>query len=239
MQTNSPVDVLIIGAHPDDIECGAAGIALVLKKRSIPFAIVDLTKGEMGSRGTTEQRLEEAQKSAKFLGACSRETLDLGDTTLTDSVESRQLIARVVRKYRPQLVLAPYWEDLHNDHAAAGLIVRHSKIYCSLSKLADSNPPHRPQQFLYYLLHNFYSPTFVVDISDVFTDKIRAIQCYQSQFSKTAAEYGVVPVGIGDYLFHIESRSRYFGSLINVRFGEPLIADQPIKIDLPTQFLPR
>ncbi len=222
------VDVLIFGAHPDDVECGVGGTALLLHEQAIPFAIVDLTQGEMGSRGTPEERVQEAQESAKFLGACSRENLNLGDTSLQDSLENRRLIASVIRKYRPQIVLAPFWDDLHGDHVAAGLMIRNSAIYCSLSKLDDPHPPHKPRRFLYYLLHKYHPPTFIVDISNVFSRKLEAIRSYKSQFSKTAEEYGVLPVGIGDYLFHLESRSRYFGSLANVAFGEPLVAEQPL-----------
>ena len=225
-----PVDVLIVGAHPDDVECGVGGTALLLHAQRIPFAIVDLTRGEMGSRGTSEERLLEAQESGKFLGACSRENLDLGDTSLQDSLESRRLMAGVIRRYRPKVVLAPFWEDLHNDHVAAGLMIRNSAIYCSLSKLDVPHPPHKPQRFLYYLLHRYHPPSFIVDISDVFPHKMQAIRSYRSQFSKTAEEFGVIPVGIGDYLFHLESRSRYFGSLANVKYGEPFVADQPFLI---------
>lgn len=225
-----PVDVLIFGAHPDDVECGVAGTALLLHQQSVKFAIVDLTKGEMGSRGTVEQRIREAEKAAEFLGASVRENLDLGDTALEDSLDSRRRVASVIRKYQPQIVLAPYWDDLHSDHVAAGEMVHNSVVYCSLAKLDDPNPPHKPQLFLYYLLHKYHQPTFIVDISDVFAKKVQAIQCYESQFSKTASEYGVVPVGIGDYLFHLESRNRYFGSLANIRFGEPLVSDQPLRL---------
>jgi len=225
------IDVLIFGAHPDDVECGVAGTALLLHEQGIPFAIVDLTKGEMGSRGTVEERIREAEKSSLLLGAIARENLDLGDTALEDSLVSRRQIASVIRRYRPQLVLAPYWDDLHSDHVAAGLMIRNSLIYCSLAKLDDPHPPHKPKQFLYYLLHKYHDPTFIVDISEVFPRKLDALRSYTSQFSKTATEYGVVPVGIGDYLFHIESRNRYFGSLANVRYGEPLISEHPIKLE--------
>jgi bacillithiol biosynthesis deacetylase BshB1 len=222
------IEVLILGAHPDDVECGVGGLAALMGIQRIPFAVVDMTRGEAGSRGTPEQRLEEALVSSQFLGACSRENLDMGDGLLEDSVRNRQRVATVIRKYRPQIVLAPYWEDLHNDHAAAGMIVRHSSIYCSMAKFESPYPPHKPRLFLYYLLHHCQSPTFVVDISKVFDRKIEAIKKYTSQFEKNAEQYGVIPVGIGNYLFHIESRSRYFGSLANFSYGEPFMADGPI-----------
>ncbi len=126
------VDVLFIGAHPDDVEWGVGGIALLLREQGVSFAIVDLTQGEMGSRGTVEGRAVEAARAAEFLGASARENLKLPDGGLVDSPENRRLIAGVVRRYRPKIVVAPLWEDRHPDHAAAGLMVRNSALFCGL-----------------------------------------------------------------------------------------------------------
>jgi bacillithiol biosynthesis deacetylase BshB1 len=224
-----PVDVLLFGAHPDDVEWGAGGIALLLRDRGISFAIVDLTNGEMGSRGTLEQRQVEAASAAELLRA-TREALNLPDCGLVDSPENRRIVARVIRRHRPGLVIAPFWEDRHPDHAAAGLMVRNSQLYCALKKLDDPNPPHKPDAFLFYPLHKFERPTFVVDTTNVFQLKLDLLRVHSSQFSKTAEEFGVIAQGIGDYLFGLESRDRYFGSLAGGRFGEALIADQPIRL---------
>ena len=224
-----PVDVLLFGAHPDDVEWGAGGIALLLRNAGISFAIVDLTNGEMGSRGTLEQRQVEAASAAELLRA-TREVLNLPDCGLVDSPENRRIVARVIRRHRPGLVIAPFWEDRHPDHAAAGLMVRNAQLYCALKKLDDPNPPHKPHAFLFYPLHKFERPTFVVDTTKVFQLKLDLLRIHSSQFSKTAEEFGVIAQGIGDYLFGLESRDRYFGSLAGARFGEALIADQPIRL---------
>jgi N-acetylglucosamine malate deacetylase 1 len=224
-----PVDVLLFGAHPDDVEWGAGGIALLLRDAGISFAIVDLTNGEMGSRGTLEQRQVEAASAAELLRA-TREALNLPDCGLVDSPENRRIVARVIRRHRPGLVIAPFWEDRHPDHAAAGLMVRNAQLYCALKKLDDPNPPHKPHAFLFYPLHKFERPTFVVDTTKVFQLKLDLLRIHSSQFSKTAEEFGVIAQGIGDYLFGLESRDRYFGSLAGARFGEALIADQPIRL---------
>jgi N-acetylglucosamine malate deacetylase 1 len=224
-----PVDVLLFGAHPDDVEWGAGGIALLLRDAGISFAIVDLTNGEMGSRGTLEQRQVEAASAAELLRA-SREALNLPDCGLVDSPENRRIVARAIRRHRPGLVIAPFWEDRHPDHAAAGLMVRNSQLYCALKKLDDPNPPHKPHAFLFYPLHKFERATFVVDTTKVFQLKLDLLRIHSSQFSKTAEEFGVIAQGIGDYLFGLESRDRYFGSLAGARFGEALIADQPIRL---------
>jgi len=231
------VDVLMFGAHPDDIECGIGGTALLLTEAGLSFGIFDLTKGEMGSRGTVEERAAEARDAAHVLGAAFRENLDLGDCKLTDTIESRMAVAKLIRKHTPRIVLAPFWEDLHNDHVAAGLIVRHSSTYCSVAKLSDAAPPYRPPLFLYYLLHNFHTPSVILDITSVFEQKLTALKCYRSQFEKNASDYGVVPIGIGDYLFHLESRCRYFGSLANTKYGEPFVADRPLVLKQLQQIL--
>jgi bacillithiol biosynthesis deacetylase BshB1 len=225
-----PVDVLLIGAHPDDVEWGAGGIAVLLRDSSISFAIVDLTDGEMGSRGTLEQRQVEAASAGEFLHASARESLHLPDCGLIDSPGNRRIVAGVIRRHRPKIVLAPFWEDRHPDHAAAGLMIRNSQLYCALAKLDDPNPPHKAGAFLFYPLHKFERPSFVVDTTDVFDRKLDLLRIHRSQFGKTAEEFGVIAQGVGDYLFGLESRDRYFGSLVGARFGEALISDQPIRL---------
>jgi bacillithiol biosynthesis deacetylase BshB1 len=217
--TETPVDVLFFGAHPDDVEWGVGGIALLLSDRGVSFASVDLTRGEMGSRGTPDERKTEARSAADSLGAI-RETLDLPDCGLVDSPESRRRIAGVIRRYRPRIVVAPLWEDRHPDHAAAGLMVRNSRLFCGLKTLEDTNPPHKPAAFLFYPIHKFQQPTFVVDTESVFERKMELLRIYQSQFAPS----------VGDYLFTLESRDRYYGSLIGTHHGEALVSDQPIRL---------
>jgi bacillithiol biosynthesis deacetylase BshB1 len=224
------VDVLLIGAHPDDVEWGAGGVAILLRNAGISFAILDLTSGEMGSRGTLEERTAEAVMAAEFLRANARETLRLPDCGLVDAPEHRRRIASVIRRYRPKIVLAPLWEDRHPDHAAAGLLARNSQLYCTLAKLDDPNPPHKPNAFLFYPLHHFAQPSFVVDTTGVFPAKLELLRLHHSQFAKTAEELGVLAHGVGDYLFGLESRDPYFGSLIGVRFGEALVTDRPVRL---------
>lgn len=232
------VDVLLFGAHPDDVEWGLGGLCLLLRENGISFAIVDMTRGEMGSRGTPAARGMEAEAAAQFLGAAARENLGMPDCGLADLPEMRRQIAGVVRRYRPQFVIGPYWEDRHPDHAAAGLIIRNAALYCTLTKLDDPNPPHKPNVFLYYLLHQVQQPSLVVDTSSVFERKLQLMRLHESQFSKTAEELGILPMGVGDYLFGLESRDRFFGSLIGARFGEALVIDRPLKLGSLAAILP-
>jgi bacillithiol biosynthesis deacetylase BshB1 len=232
------VDVLLFGSHPDDVEWGAGGTVLNLKARGASFGLVDLTRGEMGSRGTSQERDKEAQDAASWMGARFRENLGLPDCGIIDSVENRKQVAGVIRRYRPKLVLAPYWQDRHPDHAATGSLIRNAAIHCTLKKSDDPNPPHKPLAYLYYLLHHFQHPSVVVDISNVYQDKLELVRMHASQFAKTAKGFGVLPLGMDDYIFGLESRDRFFGSLISVHHGEAFISEIPLKLgslsDLPS-----
>jgi N-acetylglucosamine malate deacetylase 1 len=189
------VDVLLFGAHPDDVEWGAGGSVLLLKARGASFGVVDLTRGEMGSRGTSEERDKEAQEAASSMGAQFRENLGMPDCGVIDSVKNRKRIASVIRRHRPKLVLAPYWKDRHPDHAATGRLIRNSAVYCTLRKSNDPNPPHKPSSYLYYLLHHFTRPSMVVNISDVYDRKLELLRMHVSQFAKTAEGFGVSSAG--------------------------------------------
>ena len=234
----SRLDILLFGAHPDDVGWGAGGTVLKLQATGASFGIVDLTRGEMGSRGTTEERDKEAEDAASRMGARFRENLGLPDCGVIDSIENRKQIASVIRRWRPKLVLAPYWTDRHPDHAATGNLIRNATVYCALRKSNDPNPPHKPLAYLYYLLHHFTHPGMVVDISEVYHRKLELLRMHASQFSKTAEGFGVLPLGMNDYLFGLESRDRFFGSLIGVHHGEAFVSEVPLKLgsisDLPS-----
>jgi bacillithiol biosynthesis deacetylase BshB1 len=222
-----PADVLLFGAHPDDVEWGVGGIALLLRERGISLAIVDFTNGEMGTRGTPEERKIEAGLAADLLGADTRENLNLPDCGLVDSPDNRRLAASAIRRHCPKIVVAPLWEDRHPDHAAAGRIVQNSRLFCTLKTLDDPRPPHKPGAFLFYPIHQFHQPTFVADTSQVFERKLELLRVYRSQFTQTT----------GDFLFRLESRDRYYGSLIGSRHGEALVSDQPIPLGNPDDLL--
>jgi bacillithiol biosynthesis deacetylase BshB1 len=224
------IDVLLFGAHPDDVEWGAGGSMLILKAKGTSFGVVDLTRGEMGSRGTSEERDKEAQEAASSVGARFRENLGMPDCGVIDSVKNRKQIASVIRRHRPKLVLAPYWKDRHPDHAATGRLIRNSAVHCTLRKSNDPNPPHKPSAYLYYLLHHFTRPSMVVDISDVYDRKLELLRMHVSQFGKTAEGFGVLPLGMNDYLFGLESRDRFFGSLIGAHHGEALVSELPLRL---------
>jgi bacillithiol biosynthesis deacetylase BshB1 len=230
------VDVLFVGAHPDDVEWGAGGTILTLQETGVSFGVVDLTRGEMGSRGTREERDREARDAAASMGARFRENLGLPDCGVMDTVANRRLVASVIRRYRPKLVVAPYWKDRHPDHVAAGRLVRNAAVYCTLKKSQDPNPPHKPSAWLYYLLHHFRQPSFVIDIARVYPGKLALLRLHASQFAKTAEGFGVLPLGMNDYLFGLESRDRFFGSLIGVSHGEAFVSEVPLKLGTLSEY---
>ena len=142
-----------------------------------------------------------------------------------------------IRKHKPKLVLAPHFGDRHIDHDRAGLLLKDVNLFTRLKKSRSGYDPHAPELYLFYLLQDFVSPTLVIDISEEYEQKLKAIKAYQSQFVKTADEYEIKPIGISDYLFHVETRSRFCGSLINTRYGEALISLSPLPIRDPLKIL--
>ncbi|MDI6786673.1 MAG: bacillithiol biosynthesis deacetylase BshB1 [bacterium] len=223
-------DILAFGTHPDDIELCVGGILIKASKAGQKVGVVDLTQGELGSRGDEKIRNKEAILAKEILGIKIRENLSLGDGKLYDNYQNRFIVADTIRKYKPKIILAPFEKDRHPDHVAASMIIEKANFDARLKKLESDYPPHATNQILFYLTHEYYSPTLIVDISEVFFEKMRAIKAYDSQFCAPISSEECTPIGISNYIFHIESRMRFYGSLINVNYGEPLISKYPLKI---------
>ncbi|MDX1565436.1 MAG: bacillithiol biosynthesis deacetylase BshB1, partial [Phycisphaeraceae bacterium] len=160
------MDVLAIGAHPDDGEMTVGGTLAKMVSRGRSVAIVDLTRGEMGTRGTPETRRAEAEEAARVLGVSERVNLALPDGLLRDTDEGRRLLIEQIRAFRPSLVLAPYPRDMHPDHVAAGQMVEAVMYPVRFANHPAGGEPHRPREFLFYMSHFTFEPSFVVDISD-------------------------------------------------------------------------
>jgi len=228
-----PVDVLAIGAHADDIELTCAGTLVVLKERGHSFAIVDLTRGEMGSRGTSEVRAREANRAAELLGAAFRETLDFGDGGLRTTRENELALIEIIRRERPRLILTPYPEDRHPDHRRAGQLVTDAAFYAGLRKIETRSPAHRPQQTIYFSTAYVHHPSFVVDVTAAMDKRFEAIRAYRSKFHDPASAEPVTMLSQASFLKAIEARARYFGFLIGVEFGEGFVSKKPPRIDDP------
>lgn len=228
-----PVDVLAIGAHPDDVEMTCGGTLVRLKGRGKRFGIVDLTRGEMGTRGTHETRRREAERAAEILGAEFRETLDFGDGGIAVSRENELLLMDVIRREKPRLVITSYPDDRHPDHARAGRIVTDAAFYAGLRKIETNHPAHRPQQTIYFPTGTMHEPHFVVDITAAMDTRRAAILAFASQFHREGSAEPETVLSQKIFLEAIEARARHVGFLVGVEFGEGFLSKRPPRIEDP------
>ncbi len=227
------LDVLCIAAHPDDAELCSGGTLAGAARRGYRVGILDLTRGEMGTRGTPETRAREAACAARALGIAHRENLRLPDSALEASLEHKHGIAARLRALRPRVVILPYWEGRHPDHVAASRIGYEACYLAGLQQLDLEGAPHRPHKILYATLYDESAraqPGLVVDITRDFARRQRAIACYRSQFHGPRHQRGVhIPLtGLPERL---EAACRFYGGLIGVRYGEPFFTREPVAVD--------
>jgi bacillithiol biosynthesis deacetylase BshB1 len=230
--TDDPVDVLAIAAHRDDVELTCGGTLLRAVALGRRTAIVDLTQGEMGTRGSAGLRAEEAARAAAILGVSARENLALPDAGITNTPETRAALARLIRRFRPQVVIAPSPWGRHPDHRVASELVRDACFVAGLARVAPELPPHRPRKVIHCLTYreDAVKPTFVVDISDVFERKLEAIRCFGSQFDEATQAGEVYPNGepLYDVVRH---QAAHYGTLIRARYGEPFHTTETRRVD--------
>jgi bacillithiol biosynthesis deacetylase BshB1 len=231
----SNVDVLAIFAHRDDAELNAGGTLAKLARQGRRTGILDLSQGEMGSRGSAAIRAAEAAESAKVLGVAVRENLELPDAGITNTPETRAAVAAVIRRLKPRVVIAPARHGRHPDHHVTAQLVRDACFVSGLAKLAPEgamHPPHRPLKLLHALSfrEDNEKPTFVVDISDEFETKLAAIKCYASQFDGAIQGGEVFPNGEPLYDI-IRHQAAHYGSLIRCKYGEPYHTSETMRVD--------
>ena len=226
------VDVVAIAAHRDDVELTCGGTLLRAAARGQRTAVIDLTQGEMGTRGSAAVRAEEAERAAVVLGLASRENLALPDAGITNTPETRAALARLIRRLRPRVVIAPSPWARHPDHRVAAELVRDACFVAGLAKVAPDVPRHRPRKVIHCITYreDAVKPTFVVDVSDVFERKMEAIRCYASQFDEAVQAGEVYPNGEPLYEIVRHQAARY-GSLIRTRYGEPFFTHETMRVD--------
>ena len=220
---DSAVDVLAIAAHRDDVEQTCGGTLLRMAARGLRTGILDLTQGESGTRGSTAERAAEAEEAARILGVSHRQALDLPDGAISNSFENRLKIARVVRELCPWVVILPYWEARHPDHAICATLGYEACFLAGLSRVeAGASPPHRPFKIVYASLYADVRPSFVVDITPFIEQRHAALMAYKSQYSNQAQGGGLfVPEEeIRERTF---AEARHYGLLAGVRYGEPFV----------------
>lgn len=229
---DAPLDLLAVGPHRDDVEllCGGTIARQVALGQRV--GILDLTAGEMGTRGSAALRAEEAARAAQVLGVAVRRNLELPDAAIENTPATRERLARVLRALRPQVVIAPAPRGRHPDHRVASELVRDACFLAGLAKLDPSTPPHRPRKVLYAIAYreDAVKPTFVVDITETFEQKLEAIRCYGSQFDGATQAGEVYPNGEPLYDL-VRHQAAHYGALIRRRYGEPFLTDETMRVD--------
>jgi N-acetylglucosamine malate deacetylase 1 len=237
-----PLDILALAAHRDDVEQTCGGTLLKMAERGYRTGILDLTQGEMGTRGTAEDRAREAADAARLLKVSWRHALDIPDGRVENTWENRVKIVRVLREQRPRVLILPYWEGRHPDHYTASILGYEAAFISGLAKLAVSSQlsvlssqlsvlsepstaspaPHRPFKIIYASLYRDVRPTFVVDITDQFETRFAALLAYKSQFTDQEAGSGIFPAQ-KEIRARVESMARFYGMLGGVTYAEPFV----------------
>jgi len=223
------LDILAIAAHRDDVEQTCGGTLLKASQRGQRTGILDLTQGEMGTRGTAEDRASEANDAAKILGVAWRRALDIPDGRVENTWENRLKVAGAIRETRPSVVILPYWKGRHPDHYTASILGYEACFLAGLAKL-DLGPqisdlklaPHRPFKIVYATLYYDVRPSFVVDISDQFEGKFASILAYKSQFSDQDAGKDLFPAH-DEIRARVDAMARFYGMLGGVTYAEPFL----------------
>jgi len=225
------VDVLTIAAHPDDIELTCAGTLIKMVDKGYSVGILDLTQGEMGTRGTPEIRAAEADAARKAIGAKWRERLNFGDSRLTASIENRFALAEKIRDARPRTVVLPYWEARHPDHYIAATLGYEACYAAGLKQLPVGGQPHRPKKIIYASMYWEVKPSFFVDITAQWERKLAAINCFNSQFSGDLRDITELYPAWGKLLDRIATQCKYFGHLMGVEYAEPFVVKESMAVD--------
>ena len=224
----SPVDVLAFGPHPDDIEIGMGATVAHHAARGLTVGLCDLTRGEMGSNGTPDERMAEAEAARRVLGAAWRVNLNLPDRQLRDTPEQVLPIVELIRAARPSVVALPHWADRHPDHRAASTLVTSATFSAGLRRFRAKGDAWKPDWLVYYFINTPGDPSFVVDVSDHYAVKQRALDCHVSQFTPGGRD--ATGTRLTSPLFRqlVESRDAQFGALAGVRWAEGFVVREPV-----------
>jgi len=226
-----PIAILAIAAHRDDVEQTCGGTLLKMAARGHLTGILDLTQGELGTRGTAQERAREAEEAARILRVGWRRALDIPDGRVENTWENRLKIARVIRETRPQVVILPYWQGRHPDHYTASVLGYEACFLAGLAKLeVDGLARHRPFKIVYATLYYDVRPTFVVDITEQFEARLESILAYKSQFTDQEAGRGLFPAQ-AEIRERVEAMARFYGLLAGVKYAEPFVQKEVGLVD--------
>jgi N-acetylglucosamine malate deacetylase 1 len=233
------LDVIAFGAHPDDVELFAGGTLAKMAAFGHAAGIVDLTRGEAGTRGTVAIRSKEARKAAKILKVKIRENLGLPDGEISVTSEARNKIIQIIREFQPSLVLTHHWDDRHPDHTNTSLLVSAAVHHSGLAKIKTGQEHFRPGTILYFKLPAGVRPSLIVDVSDFEEKRMQAIQCHRSQLFNAKREKPDTYLSQPDFLARIDNIHSYYGALIGKRKGEGFYVRGMLEILDPVDFFNR
>ena len=232
------VDILAIAAHRDDVEQTCGGTLLRMASRGLRTAILDLTQGEAGTRGSAQDRAREAAEAARLLGVSWRQALDVPDGAIENTLESRLKIVRILRLLRPRVVILPYWQARHPDHATVATLGYEACFLSGLAKVDTGSAPNRPFKIVYASLYADVRPSFIVDITPFIEQRHLALMAYRSQYANQAAGSGIF-VAEEEIRERTFAEARHYGLLAGVRYGEPFVQKEVGLVDdltlLPVQ----
>ena len=224
------LDVLAIAAHPDDIEQTCGGTLIRMAEKGYRTGALDLTAGDMGTRGTPEERLAEAEVAAGHMRLAWRGNLRFPDARLENTLSARMTLAVKIRELRPRVVILPYWEGRHPDHYRASELGYEACFLAGLKKLDEYSAPHRPYKVIYASLYANVKPSFVVDISGQFEARMAALLSYQSQYGAQDEGSGLFPQE-QEIRERLGATARFYGNLIGVKYGEPFVVKETMQVD--------
>lgn len=232
------LDILAIGVHPDDVELGCSGTLIKEIKRGKKTGILDLTQGELGTRGTIETRYQEAANAAIIIGASVRENLKMRDGFFKNDEDHQLQLIKAIRKYQPEIIIGNILHDRHPDHGRAGHLISDACFLSGLAKIetrdeqGNLQQKWRPKYFLQYIQDWYHEPDIIIDISDVFEQRMKSIQAYTTQFhtSQSSAEGPQTYISTPDFLDSVIARARMLGKRIGVKYGEGFLSEKKIGI---------
>lgn len=228
--SRTTVDLLAIAAHPDDVEQTCGGTMIRMAEAGYRTGIIDLTAGDMGTRGTPKLRVAESEEAARRMLVSHRENLYMPDARLENALAGRITIASLIRELRPRVVILPYWEARHPDHYRATEMAYEGCFLAGLRKLDPYTEPHRPEKVLYASIYAKVEPSFVVDISAQFERRMDALLSYRSQYG-ALEEGGTLFPDEAEIRERLAAVARFYGNQIGVRYGEPFIVKETMRVD--------
>jgi bacillithiol biosynthesis deacetylase BshB1 len=224
------VDILAIAAHPDDVEQTCGGTLLRMAEVGYSTGIIDMTAGDMGTRGSPEIRVAESKEAARILAVTHRENLHFPDARLENSMAGRMTVAHRIRELRPKTVILPYWTGRHPDHYRCAEIGYEACFLAGLRKIDQYTEPHRPHKIIYSSIYANVTPSFVVDITRFFEKRMESLFAYHSQYGSTTEGEALFP-DEAEIRERLAAIARFYGNLIGVKYGEPFAVKETMRID--------